>query len=79
KELSTVIKKREASLRHLRDHLKPGVFVSDWFWVASGQVDFIPMEKAVARLNQNGISFVGRRFLRKFLPTPVSANPAKKK
>ena len=66
-ELSTVIKKREASLRHLRGHLKSGVFIAEWFWVASGNVDFLPIEKAVTRLNDNGIRFVGKKFLCKWL------------
>lgn len=65
KEISTVIKKREAARKHLRNHLKPGVVVSEWYWVASGKVDFTPMDKAVALLNQNGIRFVGKRVLRK--------------
>lgn len=72
KEVSTVIRKREASLRHLRDHLRPGVFVAEWFWVASGKVDFTPMDKAINRLNENGISFVGKTFLRKWLPQGAS-------
>ena len=67
-QVSGVIKKREASLRHLREHLKPGTFVAEWFWVASGRVDFNPMEKAINRLNDNGIRFVGTKFLRKWLP-----------
>ncbi len=67
KEVSTVIKKREAAVRHLRPHLKAGVFVAEWFWVASGNVDFVPLEKATTRLDQNGIRFVGRKLLRKWL------------
>jgi len=73
KHLATVIKKRAASLRHLREHLKSGVFVAEWFWVASGKVDFTPMEKAVTRLNENGIRFVGKTFLRKWLPAGPTA------
>ncbi len=41
------------------------MYVADWIWVASGKVDFIPMEKAVARLNENGIRFVGKTLLGK--------------
>jgi hypothetical protein len=66
--VTTVIAKRKAALEQLRPHLKPGVFVTDWFLVASGRVDFIPMEKATARLAQNGIRFVGTKLLRGALP-----------
>jgi len=83
KEITTVIKKREASIRHLRDHLKPGAHIAEWFWVASGKVDFLPMEKARIRLDNNGIRFVGTALLAKALPgTEVRSKPrhaAKKK
>lgn len=69
KTISTVIRKRESALLRLRDHLRSGVFVREWFWVASGKVDFTPMDKAVARLADNGIRFVGKRLLRKMLPS----------
>lgn len=78
KEVSTVIKKRERSLSHLRHHLKSGVFVAEWFWVASGRVDFTPMDKAVTRLNENGIRFVGKQFLRRWLPPATKAAATKK-
>jgi hypothetical protein len=77
KEISTVIKKRQASLRHVRDHLKAGIFVAEWFWVASGKVDFTPLDKAITRLNENGIRFVGKHFLRKWLPSGISGESAK--
>jgi hypothetical protein len=73
KEISVVIEKREAARRHLRDHLRPGVIVSEWFWVASGNVDFRPLDKAITRLNQHGIRFVGKKFLRKWLPPETEA------
>lgn len=78
KEISTVIKKREASLRHLRDHLKPGMFVAEWFWVASGKVDFMPMDKAMIRLTENGIKFVGKALLAKALPVATAATGVRK-
>lgn len=59
-EVSTVIKKRAMALEQLRGHLKPGARVADWFWVASGKVDFLPIEKAHARLASNG--------MKKYLP-----------
>ncbi len=66
--ISVVIRKREASLRHLRGHLKSGVFVAEWFWVASGKVDFTPMDKALLQLTASGIDFVGKALLSKKLP-----------
>ena len=67
-EISTVIRKRAAALRQLQGHLNNGVAVSDWLWVASNRVQFVPLEKATLRLSQNGITFVGRRVLAKHLP-----------
>lgn len=75
-EISVVINKRAASLQHLRGHLKPGVFVSEWFWVASGKVDFTAMDKALLRLTASGIDFVGKALLAKKLP---GASPKKRK
>ena len=72
-QVGTVIRKREASRRHLRDHLKPGVVVAAWFWVASGKVDFTPMDKAITQLTENGIAFVGKQVLRKWLPAATQA------
>jgi hypothetical protein len=60
-EVSTVIAKRNAALMQLRDHLRPGAKVTQWFWVASGRVDFAPLERASLALSQEGITFVGRR------------------
>jgi len=73
-EITTIIAKREAALLHLHDHLKEGVHVIEWFWVASGGVDFADTEKAKLRLNQNGITFVGRKVLEKHL---LKVSPAK--
>jgi hypothetical protein len=67
-EVSTVIGKRSAALEQLRGHLKSGRTVTSWFWVASGKVDFVPHEKAVTRLAQNGITFVGSKLTGKHLP-----------
>jgi hypothetical protein len=66
-QISTVIRKREAALVHLRDHLKSGATVSHWLWVASGTVDFIPLDKAVLRLAEHGITFVGKAVLKKHM------------
>jgi hypothetical protein len=60
-QVSKVIQKRTASLRHLQDQLAPGHQVAEWYWVASGRVDFVPHEKTMLRLSENGIRFVGGR------------------
>lgn len=66
-EITTVIKKRQAARRQLQEHLRDGVLVAKWLWVASGRVQFAPMEKATFRLAQNGIQFVGRKITNKHL------------
>lgn len=67
-EVSTVISKRRAALQQLAAHLRAGAHVSAWLWVASGRVDFVPHDKAVRRLDQEGITFVGERLRRQHLP-----------
>jgi len=66
-EISRVIGKRSGALVHIRNHLQKGVAVTRWFWVASGNVDFLPVDKAVLRLAEGGITFVGRKLLKKHL------------
>ena len=66
-EIATVIKKLLAARRQLQEHLRNGVFVAKWLWVASGTVQFAPMEKATFRLAQNGVKFVGRKITNKHL------------
>lgn len=68
KEVKTVIAKRKAALGHLREHWRPGVQVADWFWIASGKVDFTAHDKAVRELEQNGIRFVSKQLLARDLP-----------
>jgi len=60
-EITTVIRKRDAARRQLQEHLRDGVFVSKWIWVASGKVHFLPMEKATLRLAEKGIQFVSQK------------------
>lgn len=67
-EIATVIAKRRDARNQLRSHLKPGVRIETWLWVASGRVYFADTEKARRRLDQNGIQFVGTRVHRKHLP-----------
>lgn len=67
-EISVVIKKLLAAKVQLRSHLKDGVHVARWLWVASGEVQFLPIEAATKTLAQHGIEFVGRKVTRKHLP-----------
>ncbi len=60
-QVSRVIDKRARSIEHLRTQLVEGSYVAAWYWIASGRVDFVPHEKTVNRLAQNGIQFVGGR------------------
>lgn len=69
-EITTVIKKRLAARDQLKDHLREGEKIAKWLWVASGKVHFAPLEKAMLRLSQNGIEFVGTRVAAKHLPKP---------
>jgi len=66
-QVSRVIQKRTASLGHLRDQFSEGQNVAAWYWAASGRVDFVPHEKIIIRLSQNGIQFVGGRLEAKHL------------
>jgi len=74
-EVSRVIEKRTASLGHLRDHLCAGHHVAAWYWAASGRVDFVPHEKTILRLSQNGIQFVGGRLEAKHLANLPKRTP----
>lgn len=66
-EISRVIQKKKAAQDQLRSHLKTGTTVAHWFWVASGRVDFVPFDKAKLRLDNDGITFVGKELLSKHL------------
>ncbi|GKT22652.1 hypothetical protein [Acidovorax sp. SUPP3334] len=68
-QVSTVIAKRKAALRHLDNDLKPHARVNVWLWVASGNVQFADTERAKRRLDQNGIKFVGKRVTKKDIPS----------
>ncbi len=59
-EVDTVIRKKRAARDQLRPHLRPEARVRHWFWVASGEVQFASTERAILRLAQEGIVFVGR-------------------
>jgi|GEM_PF-1071535 len=67
KEIKVVIKKRARAIEQLGDHLRDRVSVADWFWVASGKVDFTAMDKTVNQLANNGIAFIGKQLLAKQL------------
>lgn len=73
-EITTVIDKRRDALEQLKGHLKPGVKVERWYWVASGSVYFNPFEKATIRLANHGIAFIGKALLSKHLPVADSGD-----
>lgn len=77
-EVSTVINKRECALRQLRPHANPESKVTAWYWVASGRIDFVPHERAVLRLEQAGITFVGSRLRQKHLPASATGARTKR-
>ena len=70
-QVSRVIQKRAASRAHLQNQLTTGHNVAAWYWVASGRVDFVPHEKTIIRLSENGIQFVGGRLEAKHLAGPA--------
>lgn len=76
-EVETVIKKRSAAREQLRDHLRNGAGVAKWLWVASGKVRFAATEKTARRLDQNGIEFVGKKVMKKHLPSAPAATAAR--
>lgn len=71
-EIGTVIRKKDAATQQLGPHLKPGKRVSRWLWVSSGKTHFADTEKAVRRLDQSGIKYVGGKILPKHLPSGKS-------
>jgi hypothetical protein len=73
-DATTVIAKKKAAQIQLREHLKPGARVAAWMWVASGRVDFVPHDRVLRRLDQEGITFVGGMLKAKHLVN-VGASP----
>lgn len=78
-EITTVIKKRTAAREQLKEHLRDGVRVAKWLWVASGKVHFADTEKARRLLDQNGIEFVGAKVAAKHMPRAAPNAAALKK
>jgi hypothetical protein len=70
-EVSRVIEKRTAAREQLIPHLRPGATIMAWLWVASGNVQFADTSKERRRLDQAGITFVGKRVMMKHLPKNV--------
>jgi hypothetical protein len=66
-QISVIIEKKKAAQEQLRGHLKKNAVVAEWFWVASGKVQFAKTEKAIRRLDEHGILFVSRNLLAKHL------------
>ena len=65
--------------KQLRDHLREGVKIGKWLWVASGKVHFAATEKAKVRLDENGIEFVGTKVLAKHLPKPAAPSARRRR
>lgn len=76
-QISTVIAKLGNAKQQLSGHLRPGKRVSHWYWVASGKVDFVPLEKAKLRILNAGITFVGGMLLATHLPRAKPKPPPK--
>jgi hypothetical protein len=59
-EIQAVINKKRALRQQLNGHLKDGMHISKWLWVASGTVCFPRGSRHEIKLSQSGIEFVGR-------------------
>ncbi len=70
-EIQVVIQKRKAARDMLRRHLVDGAAIHAWLWVASGKNQFADIERVRRSLDQNGITYVGRRVLARHLPATV--------
>jgi hypothetical protein len=66
-EIQAVINKKRALRQQLNGHLKDGIHISKWLWVASGTVCFPRGSKHEIKLSQSGIKFVGRCVLVKHI------------
>lgn len=67
KEVKVLIAKQRAALSQLRDHLREGQRVAAWFWVQSSGSGFKETDKSRRLANQSGITFVGRKLMKKHL------------
>jgi hypothetical protein len=72
-QVPVLIAKKKAALEQLRPHLRDGQSVDHWLWVASGSVQILDLDKARRRLDQHGITFVGRQVLARHLPMSETA------
>ncbi len=64
-EVDKVIDKKRCAQRQLAPHLSPGKKVERWLWAASGKADFVPLDRAIRKLDESGIVFAGRLVLAK--------------
>ncbi len=76
-EVSVIISKCTRAKEQLRDHLRDGVKIAKWLWVASGKVTFSGIEKAARQLDQHGVEFVGTRVAAKHLPAASASGNAR--
>jgi hypothetical protein len=74
-EVSVLIKKCSDAKDQLRVHLREGVRIAKWLWVASGKVNFYSgIEKIARQLDQQGIEFVGTKVTARHLPGAALSN-----
>ncbi len=72
-EVSVLIAKKQDALDQLRGHLRDGQRVDRWLWVASGSVQILDLDKVRRKLDQHGITFIGRQVLARHLPASENA------
>lgn len=79
KEISVVTRKRERAREQFREHPTPNAKVAEWFWVASGKVDFAPHEPAMRQVVNAGVTVVGGGLKVKHLEAFGAAKALRKK
>lgn len=67
-EVSVLIKKKRAAEIQLQGHLRPTGQIKTWIWISSGAVTIPQLDRARARLAQEGITLVGRELTAKHVP-----------
>lgn len=66
-EVPVIVDKKRAARDQLQGHLRDGRSIARWYWVASGAVQILDLEKARRRLDQHGIVFAGGKLLGRHL------------
>lgn len=78
-QVSVVIRKRQAARQQLASHLRAGKGIAGWCWVASGETQFLALDKVRLQLAQNGILFIGGQLAEQHLQQLGLAKAAAKK